>query len=291
MKQHKFSHYNGNIKDSRVMGTTNLYNMLCDIVNPDDKTVETLRKIRTTTDPTEKARLKTKLKGYTPCVICRKMRRYDDIESFSGLLALDFDKLDSAEYAIEFKEYLFNQYPYIYATWLSASGKGVRGIVKIPVCKTVDEYKAYYGGVEQELGVYTGFDIAPKNAVLPLFQSYDPNLLYRKEPTTFTRKYYEPEPVKQIRMPITANGKQHESVIKIITSAIDKIGDNGHPQLRGASVALGGYVGAGYIDYYDAVALIDELIDGNKYLKIKPGVYKKTARTMIKNGTKAPLYL
>jgi hypothetical protein len=291
MENHKFSYYNGKIEDSRVMGTTNLRHMFNDIVTTDAKTIEMLREIRTTTDASHKARLKTRLKGYTPCVVCRRTRTYDNIERFSGLLGLDFDKLESVEYAKEFRDYLFNEYRFIYGTWLSSSGKGVRGIVHIPICTNVDEFKSRFWAIEQILGVYQGFDRAPQNAVLPLFQSHDPEMLIRDEAVMFTKMYNPPVPPPRPKIPITADSADMEKVIDIITSAIDKIGDNGHPQLRGASFALGGYIGAGYIGLYDAITLIDDLIDTNKYLSIKPAVYKKTARTMLNKGQSKPLYL
>lgn len=291
LEKHKFSYYNGNIKDSTVIGITNLAEMFNAIVNTDDKTLAVLREIRSTTDATHKARLKTRLKGYSPCVVCSGSRRYENITTFSGLLALDFDKLESVQYAMEFRDYLFNEYPFVYGTWLSSSGKGVRGIVRIPACTTIDEFKSRFSAIEQDLGVYQGFDTAPKNAVLPLFQSHDPDMKMRDDAVTYTKTYIPPLPPPKQRIPIVVDSKVTKKVIDIVTSAIDKIDDNGHPQLRGASYALGGYVGAGYIDEYEAVSLIENLIESNRYLSIKPEVYKTTARTMIKKGQHQPLYL
>jgi hypothetical protein len=291
MEKHTFSYFSGNIKDSITVGTTSLGRVIRDIARPDERTIDLIYKIRSTNDESEKARLKWKLKSYTPCIKVTKYRRYDNIEYFSGLLALDFDKLPSNEYAIEFKNYLFNEYPFIYATWLSSSGKGVRGFVHIQRPESVDHFKSIFNAIEQDLGIYDGFDPAPKNAVLPLFQSYDPNMLWRKEADKYTRTYIKPEPPRPEPMPVQVDDKTHQRIIEILKSAINKIDSNGHPQLRGASYALGGYVGAGYISHYDAISLIDNLIESNKYLSIKPAVYKQTARTMINKGQSQPLYL
>jgi len=54
---------------------------------------------------------------------------------------------------------------------------------------------------------------------------------------------------------------------------------------------LGGYVGANYIDYNDAITLINRLIDSQSYLSKKPDVYKKTAKTMIDKGINQPTYI
>ena len=77
----------------------------------------------------------------------------------------------------------------------------------------------------------------------------------------------------------------------IIRSAINKITDNGHPQLRGAAYALGGYISAGYISNDYAQSMIERLIDSNAYLVQKAPVYKKTAKEMLIKGQAQPLYL
>jgi hypothetical protein len=289
---HYHSVYSGNIYDSRPIGTQNLKSLIDAIKHPDQKTIDLVKKIRSETNEALRNELKKQLNVYTPCVLSANRRTKSEIIEFSGLLALDFDKLESVEYAKEFKQYLFNQYNFLYAVWLSSSGKGVRAIARIPRSKSVEEFQQYFNGLAREAMMgYIGFDIAPKNAVLPLFQSYDPELLYRETAEAWTKKYIAPEPPPRELISIEIDDDDERYVCNIIRKSIDGVNDNGHPQLRGASFALGGYVGAGYIAENRALDLIERLIDGNNYLSKKSDVYKKTAQEMIKKGQSSPLYL
>ena len=100
-----------------------------------------------------KAELKTSLYSFTPCVRVEGRRRYADIKNFTGLLALDFDKLEM-EYAKEFKTALFNEYSFIIAAWLSPSRHGVRALVKIPIVQSVGEFKEHFNAVSNTLSIY-----------------------------------------------------------------------------------------------------------------------------------------
>jgi len=289
-----FQYYSGNIRDSIPKGIIELDVFIEKIRNPKDATKGLMFDIRTETDKGRRDKLKTKLPAFTPCAIVHpgKSRKYDNIEQFTGIAMLDFDGLPSREYAVNFKEKIFNKYTYIIASWLSSSGRGVRAALNIPRVHSTDEFKLHFAAIEKEFKQYKGFDPAPKNAILPLFFSYDPNILYREDPTTFTDTYVEPEPPKpepaMLPKP-TGTGKYHEWALSNIEKSIQRIQSNGHPQLRAAAYAAGGYVGAGYITEHEAIELIDHLIVTG-YLKGKASSYKRTAREMIKKGQSEPLY-
>jgi hypothetical protein len=214
-------------------------------------------------------------------------RKYENIKHWTGLLVLDFDHLE-VDYAVEFKSYLFDEYKFIIAAWLSASRHGVRALVKIPQAQSVDEFKQYFAAIERHLNCYNGFDKAPKNCILPLFFSYDAEILHRDNAQTWDEKYIEPipPPVKQYII----NDKT-SAVERIIAKKINIIVDSGHPQLRAAAYLLGGYVGGGYIDHSDAVSIIHNLIESNAYLSQKASIYKKTAVQMINKGVSQPTYI
>jgi hypothetical protein len=289
-----FQYYESDIKKTKPLGYVSLNYWINSMLHPKPKFKDIFQKIHIASlseNKAEKDLLKRSLYFFTPSVIVNKYRRYANIERFTGLLTVDFDGL-TQEYAIEFKKALFSEYKFIICCWLSASKKGVRALIKIPIAKDVEEFKLYFNAIEQDLGIYNGFDIAPKNCVLPMFMSYDPDILYRNDFTTFTKKY---KPL--VRIPIkqyfTINNPS--IVEKIVQSAINKINSNGHPQLRAISYALGGYVASGYIDELSAIQLINQLIDCNSYLSrtvdgLKmPDVYKETAKTMIIKGQEEPL--
>jgi hypothetical protein len=288
----KFQYYKANIKDSKPLGTVNLDQFFSAIQNPRPEIKEVFTKIRqaeTDGDMQLKSELKTSLYSFTPAVTIKNKRCYDEINHWTGLMPLDFDKMDATE-AVELKEHLFYDFPYIIASWLSASKCGVRALVNIPIVDSIDEFKLYFEGLMQfsDIGKYKNFDQAPKNCVLPLFLSYDPEILYGDTEAVWDRTYKEPQYKAKVQYKYEENPNK---VYQIIRAAINKINDNGHPQLRAASYALGGYVAAGYLQYNEAVDLIYNLIDSNAYLSQKSPVYKKTSENMIQSGIKDPLYL
>ena len=285
-----FNYYEADIKRSTPLGSVTLDYVINAIRKPkvDIRNVfEQIRIAEECGDMATKQALKTKLYSFTPCVYVNGPRKYDNIQHWTGLLMLDFDHLD-ADIAIEFKEYLFNTYKFIITAWLTASRHGVRAIVKIPICTSVDEFKHYFGGIERHLNCYNGFDKAPKNCILPMFISYDPDILYRNDAQTWQTKYIEvvPPPTKQYII-----DDKTSTIERIIAKKINVIVDNGHPQLRAAAYLLGGYCGAGYIDQQHAINVLHQMIDGNAYLCQKASVYKKTAIEMINKGINQPTFL
>ena len=175
-------------------------------------------------------------------------------------------------------------------------------MVKIPIIlhnnisDGIEQYKGYFWGINKEMKQYGGFDTALQNCVLPLYLSPDDNILIRESFTEFTDTGENERKILNglgslIKIPkYRYNSKKVSKIKKYITNSIDKITDNGHPQLRAAAFALGGYVGAGYIRYETALELIFDLIDKNKYLSHKSAVYKQTAKTMINEGINKPIY-
>jgi hypothetical protein len=287
-----FPYYAADIKRSKPLGTVTLSQFYRSISNPKRSIIDIYSRISQAEidgDMGLKAELKTKLYSFTPAVQITGRRRYADISCFTGLMPLDFDHLPSRNFATQFKYFLFENYPFLHAVWLSASMMGVRALASIPIAHDVDDYKSYFNALDRlELAQYVGFDKAPQNPVLPLFLSYDPALLTRDTPTVWEEKYtpIASPPIVQYKYDDNA-----PKVEKIISRLIHRIVDNGHPQLRSAAFSLGGYVGAGHISQSDAVTFITGLIQSNAYLSQKPAVYIRTAKEMIIKGMESPLYL
>jgi len=76
----------------------------------------------------------------------------------------------------------------------------------------------------------------------------------------------------------------------LVINAINSITDNGHPQVRSASLILGSRVGAGYITQHEANALMENLIKSNGYLQKNIRGYIKTSKWGIDNGMNNPKY-
>lgn len=290
-----FPYYDADIKRSKPLGEVTLSQFLRAISKPKPYIKSIFAQIAQAEmdgDMGLKAQLKTSLFSFTPAVRITGRRRYMDITEFTGLMPLDFDHLPSVGTAKDLKNYLFETYDFIIAAWLSPSARGVRALVRIPQCKTVNEYKAYYHALStNEMRQYIGFDLAPQNPVLPLFLSYDPLLRHRENAWWWQEKY----------MPLIApNIPQYKydqtpvlttKSFNIVRKCIDAIVDNGHPQLRAAAYTLGGFVAANYLMASQAEEFIISLIHSNAYLSQKPDVYIKTAKEMISKGMGSPLYL
>lgn len=286
-----FSYFANDIKASGKLGDVRLSQMIRAIKNPKPEIMQAMLNVAYYSemkDEISRNYWKTKLYSFTPAVQVFQKRQYNDIQNFTGLMPIDFDKFESKEFAKEFKECLFDTFDSIIACWLSSSKLGVRALVKIPIVDSTSQFKEYFEGFKQHAGALKGFDSAPKNCVLPLFLSHDPELLFRDDYTTWTQKKL-PEPPQHIgvwEFPEVDNDK----VFSKIKKAIDNITDNGHPQLRAAAFTLGGYVGGGSVDYSDSITFIENMIDCNAYLSQKAEVYKKTAKEMINKGQLKPIY-
>ena len=240
--------------------------------------------------------LKAKLKQnnlyyFTPCVHLDYGRKYSNVIDFTGLLVLDFDHVHNAE---ELKQHLFDEYSYIVSAWLSPSKMGVKAFVRIPIVNSVDTFKEYFYAITEIMECYDGFDTCNKNAVLPLFQSYDSNLLYRANATVFIERKKDELAYNFTPKPITfveTTDKDKTSVYNILKAGIEKITTNGHPQMRSTSLAAGGYVASGYLSFHEAEQFIYSLIENNEYLRKGIKGYKGTATWAINQGTNRQLKL
>jgi hypothetical protein len=287
MREIRFQYYPANIKKTEPLGFVTLEKFAKSITHPKPQIVEVIEQIRIASEAGNlqlKTQLKEKLFFFTPTVVVSAKRDYQHIERFTGLMPLDFDKLDSKEEAAELKQVFFDSVENVIIAWLSSSGKGFRCLVKIPICKTVEEYQAHFAAAQKEWGQIKGFDRAPKNAVLPLFISIDRNALVRWDAQTFTDKLY-PEVPK--RTPVSyLPSNQDNRVLAIIENKINSITDAGHPIVRATSFYIGGLVAAGHCSQFTALNKLEECIRNHPYTgnSAKVKTYLKTMRDMFDKG-------
>lgn len=291
-----FQYYPARVKSNEPIGTVTLEQFIRCQRDPKNDIKDVFAKIEQCERMGElklKADLKqNNLHYFTPCVYVNQYRRYTDIHNFTGLLILDFDHIENAA---ELKQFLFNEYRQIICAWLSPSKKGVKCIVRIPKVQSVSQFKEYYYGIAAEMYQYAGFDTSGQNAVLPLFQSYDPELLERDDYDVWNVKGVKINDLSCVTpsdapcIQITDRDKQR--CINIINRGFDNIIDYGHPKLRGLCISIGGYVGTGYLADWEAMQIIDHRIETHSYLsKGIPG-YKQTARWAVTLGMSKPLIL
>jgi hypothetical protein len=289
----RFQYYANNAEKPEPLGYITLDKFINSIKAPKESTqllLEQIAQASADNDMKRKAELKRGLYAFTPCVNLKGGRGYKDIISFTGLTVLDFDGID---YAYEFKQFLFETYSSIIAAWVSPSKRGVKALVKIPVVGTIEEYKEYFYGLASEMQVYKGFDDSNKNAVLILFIGYDPNILIRTDYTTWDIKgsqINDFDKAQIIPIPdIKPTSAQSQWVVDSFCKTVNGINNEAHPQIRNASVALGGYVASNYLGYYEAVNLAKSLISQNAYMQKGISGYQKTAVQSINIGLTRPL--
>jgi hypothetical protein len=292
----KFQFYPARVNSKKPIGEVTLLEFLKANQDPNDEIKAVFAQIaqaEANGDQKQKAFLKQSFLYYfTPCVWTDGQgRSYDNILSFTGLAVLDFDHIENAN---EFKYFIFNSFPSVVAGWLSPSKKGCKFLVKIPVVKTVDEFKSYFYGLGLEMENFKGFDGTGQNAILPLFLSYDPDLLYRENAETWTKRgkmlnafVASSAPL----VPVQVGEGDQARVQRIIIKLFEAIVSDGHPQVRSAGVTLGGYVASGYMDQASAENFINSLIQNNSYLRKGISGYQITAKTAIQKGMLSQLTL
>ena len=184
-----FQYYPAYVNSTRPQGVISLTDFVESIKNPSEKIKRVFRLVAIAENYgnlKRKATIKqNNLFYFTPAVLVDGRRKYDRIYQFNGIAVLDFDHIENAP---DFKDYIFKNNSFIICAFLSPSKKGVKFLVKIPVVNTTDEFKEYFYGLGQLFEQYRGWDGTPQNCVLPLFLSYDQEILYREDATTWDKK-------------------------------------------------------------------------------------------------------
>lgn len=295
----KFNYFPNNIETKRPLGEITLRQLIERIKNPKESTVKLFKGIKKASSEGNmklKAELKSKLFYFTPCVkLNGRGRKYSDIVGFNGVVQIDFDGILNAK---KFRDYLFDTFKSIIFAGVSASGRGVKVLIRIPEANSVEEFKEYFCGLAFYLERFRGFDVAPYNCVLPLYLFCDKDLKYRENPTISKVKGYKINEFKKFEGNISDLGQidnlkeeDCEYIKNIFKRGIGNIVSNGHPQVVKYSTVLGGYVVSGYIDEDSAFDLIEEEIYKNDYLSKNPRGYIRTAKEMMIRGTSSPLFL
>jgi len=292
----EFSYFPANIESKKPLGKVRLYDYLKAIKNPQPHIVELFKEIEKASlakDKKLKDELKSKLYYFLPCVeLDGEGRSYENVVGFSGLMIVDLDNLE-VEFAKEIKEYLFYNYSFVIASFLSASKKGVKLIIKIPKVQSVNQFKSLFYGLMSEWQFYKGMDFTPKNSVLANYLTYDTELLYRLDATEWTKEgiqldefqVYEGEiePLEEV------DEADVEKIKLILKRMFLNIVDAGHQTVRTCGLLGGGWIAYGYMSYDEMKDYLFELIESTPYLQSKLKTYKTTCIQMLNKGMLAPI--
>lgn len=292
----KFPYYPNNINIVEPLGYTTLKEFVRAIREPREATKQLFADIKIASEKGDlklKAELKKKLYYFTPCIDTDgKGRAYANITSFTGFMQIDFDGIT---YAAEFRDWFFKNVKSCVVCGISPSSFGIKALIRIPIVKTVDEFKSYFYGVSYYLEQYKGFDIAPQNCSLPLYMFNDPDARYREDAIVSTVRGEKINAFKKFEGEIEVlediESWKKERVKGIFIRGISNIVDNGHPQVVAYSSMLGGYCVSGYLSQDEAEVLIEEEINKSEYLSKDIKGYIRNAKNMLVRGMNGPLYL
>lgn len=131
---------------------------------------------------------KTRLSGVTFSGVFTN-RNNDQLESFTNLMCLDFDEVENPE---QFRDGL-KFYSFIYAAWISPSGRGVKCLVVIPNVDNDQEYKKVFKQVQK---VFPAIDSACSDLARLCFVCWDPSLWTNPGATMFELSFEYFEEVK-----------------------------------------------------------------------------------------------
>lgn len=296
-----FPYYSGNIKFTKVIGHINLDRFIFAHKHPKPETIKIMKQVEIASNLKLfklKRKLKHKIYSFTPSVYIHKnnKRIYDNVISWTGLMQLDFDKIESVEVAIDLKKYIFSQQETI-CCFLSPSKTGVKALILIKTPEDKQHYKAIHKAVTNKYETIDYFDTATNNAILPLFLSVDINILFRdiSNCIAFSQEDWSITNYKSLNenKPIENkfdNTYYENKTLRILRNKIESINTDGHTQVRSACLILGSRVAAGYIDKQTAEIEITNLIQQNNYLKKGTKGYISTALWCINEGLKQPKY-
>lgn len=294
----KFQYYPSDIKSCKPIGKITIRQFIESHRNPKKEIVETFNKI---SDAASKGDLKLKnelKKGlfyFTPSVDVEGWRNYDSILKYNSVIQLDFDGISWAE---EFRDELFNKLDCVICAYCSPSKMGVKALVRIAECNSIEECKSYIYGLFYYLQYYIGHDAATKNIILPLYLSMDPDIKWRENPSVWSiRGYQEDEfDMNSIDLDFESDEKLDreglEGIARHIKNTIGRadIEQVGHKFVLSASLIAGGYASMyTNIDENMMLEYLFTLIEESEYLSKDISGYKKTAETMFNKGVLSPL--
>lgn len=126
-----------------------------------------------------------KLKNSLPCILFAgefSERNKNGLVKHSGLMVVDFDKFETPEKMNNHFE-LLKKNEHFYSIFLSPSGNGLKGVIKIPICDKINHEK-YFKEFQKTFN-YDYWDKSNCNVDRVCFESYDPDIYINKNATTF----------------------------------------------------------------------------------------------------------
>ena len=143
--------------------------------------IEQIRYYISIGDDKKATELKRGLPGFTISASFQKRRKEEYIEYYSGLLHLDYDKLDDVE---ELKAKVVKD-PCTYAAFISPSGNGLKVLVKSN--NNLSTHTHAFNALKERYDAMVGVesDRSVKDVTRLCFISYDPDLYFNENSEVF----------------------------------------------------------------------------------------------------------
>jgi hypothetical protein len=106
------------------------------------------------------------------------------IKEHSGLCILDFDKFETTQDAVDFRNSVCDD-EYIFSAWISPSAKGVKALVKIP--KDIENHSSYFDALREHYS-HPRWDNSGSDVSRFCFESYDPDLFINENSKLWDKK-------------------------------------------------------------------------------------------------------
>lgn len=166
-----------NIKSPAVLGEIDVYDFLDRVQNPDPEVLKTINNARFlySTNKSKYDLIKEQLPCFTLNFDFNDRKKNDNIKNSTGFIYIDLDGTTEIDLKNE----------YIFATWLSLSGKG-RGILVKVEGLTVDNFKDTYFEVAELLNIKS--DFRADKATQYCVHSYDNNIYINNDSKTYQSK-------------------------------------------------------------------------------------------------------
>jgi len=194
----------------------------------------------------------------------------------SGFVPIDIDDVEHIQQAKQ----TLSKNPYIYALWISSSGKGLHGLVRIgDGNKHTQHYKAL-------LEKIPGLDPTARNPSRVLYLSYDPDIYINSSSSTFYDIIQEEEnkPSSIKFGDGYTDYKKIDVASRMIRLAPD--GEKHHILLKAANL-LGGYVATKHIEYDIAFDILVHEITKKDIQDLN--LAKKTIDDGLRHGMSKPI--
>ena len=290
-----FQFFPAKIWEAQPLGELTLRQFIDVHKTPKQSTVDIIKQIKIASKNND-LKLKDSLKqnnlySFVPSVILDgNGRGLVNIVDYNPVMMVEFDKISHAK---QLKERLFNNLKSVIAAWISPSGSGLKLLIRIPKPTSVEEYKAYYCALAYYLSQYEGFDGVNYNIVLPLFLSFDRDILIREDAEEWTQKGGKLNSFKpfegDFEVPENIDDKTRDRIIQKITYLVSQIDDNAHPKIRNIATVFGGLCSQYGFEIEEADNLICDLISENEYMKKNVRGYCKTSKEFLRKGFLSPI--